>query len=68
MTDRKYIIKTKCRKNEDGDIKSDSWITTSKLLEVEGHNHYIVFYPTEGEDVGKKHYVPLANIHYVKEM
>ena len=62
------MIKTKCRKDENGDIRSDSWITTSKLLEVEGHNHYIVFYPTEGPDVGKKHYVPLANVHYVKEM
>ena len=68
MPDRKYIIKTTCRKDEKGNIKSDSWITTSNLLEVEGHNHYIVFYPTEGEDIGKKHYVPLANIHVVKEM
>ncbi len=68
MPDRKYLIKTKCRKDVNGEIKSDTWITNSKLLEVEGHNHYIVFYPTEGEDVGKKHYVPLANIHSVKEL
>jgi len=68
VTDRKYIIKTKCRKDENGDIKSDTWITTSKLLEVEGHTHYIVFYPTEGDAVGKKHYLPLTNIHSVREM
>ncbi|MGP8319667.1 MAG: hypothetical protein ACT6FD_02595 [Methanosarcinaceae archaeon] len=68
MTDRKYLIKTKCRTNEAGEIKSETWVTTSNLLELEGHNHYLVFYPTEGKDVGKKHYVPVSNIHVVKEI
>ena len=62
MSDRKYIIISR----KDIDNKSESWISQANLIMIE--DHYLTFFPTEGENSGKKHYIPFSNIHIVREL
>lgn len=68
MSERKYIIESKRYISEDGKMTFDSWITSAKIVEVKHEEQYIVFFPLEGECAGKKHYIPFANIHIVREL
>ncbi len=68
MSDRKYVIESKRYVGEDGKIAFDSWITSANAIKVRQADQYLVFYPLEGEYVGKKHYIPFLNIHVVREL
>lgn len=68
MSDRKYVIETKRYIGEDGKSKFDKWITSANVIEIKHDDLYLVFFPTEGENAGKKHYIPFANIHIVREL
>jgi len=67
MSERKYIIETKRYIDDKGNTTFDSWTTSAKVVEVKHENQYLVFFPLEGDDAGKKHYIPFANIHIVRE-
>ncbi len=66
--DRKYVIESKRYIGENGESTFDSWITSANMIEVKSQEHYLVFFPIEGEHAGKKHYIPFANIHVVREL
>ena len=68
MTDRKYVIESRRYTGEDGKTTFDTWITGSKVIEVKHEDQYLVFFPLEGENAGKKHYIPFSNIHVVREI
>jgi len=68
MSERKYIIETKRYIDDKGNTTFDSWTTSAKVVEVKHENQYLVFFPLEGDDAGKKHYIPFANIHIVREL
>lgn len=68
MTDRKYIIESRRYVDGDGNTKYDEWITSSKVIEIKHEDQYLVFFPLEGENAGKKHYIPFSNIHIVREL
>lgn len=67
MSERKYIIETR-RYIENGQTIFDSWVTRADVIEIKHNDHYLVFYPLEGENAGKKHYIPFSNIHIVREI
>ena len=68
MSERQYIIETTRYIGEDGNMTFDSWTTSAKVVEIKHEDQYLVFFPLEGEHAGKKHYVPFANIHIVREL
>ncbi len=68
MAERKYIIESRRYIGDDGKTTFDSWITSSTVIDVKHQEHYLVFYPLEGEHAGKKHYIPFSNIHIVREL
>lgn len=68
MPDRKYIIETRRYIGEDGKTTYDSWTTSAKVIEIKHEEKYLVFFPLEGENAGKKHYIPFSNIHIVREL
>ena len=68
MMDRKYIIESRRYAGEDGKMKFDQWVTSASDIEVKHAEHYLVFFPLEGEYAGKKHYIPFSNIHIVREL
>jgi len=68
MSERKYIIESKRYISEDGKMTFDSWITSAKIVEIQHDDQYLVFFPLEGDNAGKKHYIPFANIHIVREL
>ncbi len=53
---------------EDGKTTFDSWITNANVIEIKHADQYLVFYPLEGEQAGKKYYIPFSNIHVVREL
>ena len=68
MSERQYIIESKRYIGEDGTTTFDSWITSAKIVEIKHDDQYLVFFPLEGDNAGKKHYIPFANIHIVREL
>lgn len=68
MSERKYLIESKRYKGDDGNMTFDSWITSANVIEVKHAEQYIVFFPLEGDNAGKKHYIPFSNIHIVREL
>lgn len=68
MTDRKYVIESRRYIGEDGKTTFDTWLTSANVIEIKHNDHYLVFYPLEGERAGKKHYIPFSNIHIVREI
>jgi len=66
--DRKYVIESRRYIDADGKMTFDKWITSAKLIEIKQNDQYVVFYPLEGEQAGKKHYIPFSNIHIIREM
>ena len=68
MSERKYIIETKRYIGDDGNTTFDIWTTSAKVVEVKHENQYLVFFPLEGDHAGKKHYIPFANVHIVREL
>ncbi len=68
MSDRKYVIETKRYIGEDGKPTFDRWVTSANVIEIKHSDLYLVFFPIEGEYAGKKHYIPFANIHIVREL
>ncbi len=68
MSERKYIIETKRYIGDDGKMTFDSWTTSAKIVEIKHEDQYLVFFPLEGDLAGKKHYIPFANIHIVREL
>jgi hypothetical protein len=68
MSERKYIIETKRYIDDEGKTIFDSWTTSAKVVEVKHEDQYLVFFPLEGDHAGKKHYIPFANIHIVREL
>ncbi len=68
MMDRKYIIESRRYIGEDGKMTFDQWVTGASVIEVKHAEHYLVFFPLEGEYAGKKHYIPFSNIHIVREL
>ena len=68
MPERKYLIESKRYLGKDGKPTYESWITSAKVIEIKHEDQYLVFFPLEGEDGGKKHYIPFSNIHIVKEL
>ena len=68
MSERKYIIETKRYIDDKGNTTFDSWTTSAKVVEVKHEDQYLVFFPLEGDNAGKKHYIPFANIHIVREL
>jgi hypothetical protein len=68
MAERKYVIESRRYVGDDGKMAFDSWVTSSKVIEVKHNEQYLVFYPLEGEHAGKKHYIPFSNIHIVREL
>ena len=68
MSGRKYVIESRRYIDENGNQKFDSWITNANVIEVKHEEHYLVFFPLEGEFAGKKHYIPFSNIHIVREL
>jgi len=67
MTDREYVIESKRYTDGNGKTVFDRWVTSAKIIEVKHEEQYIVFFPTEGDHAGKKHYIPFSNIHIVYE-
>ena len=68
MSERKYIIETKRYIGDDGNTTFESWTTSAKVVEIKHEDQYLVFFPLEGDHAGKKHYIPFANIHIVREL
>ncbi len=68
MSERQYIIESKRYIGENGTTTFDSWITSAKIVEIKHDEQYLVFFPLEGDNAGKKHYIPFANIHIVREL
>ncbi len=68
MTERKYIIESRRYMDGDGKMTFDKWVTSSNVIEIKHNEHYLVFFPLEGENAGKKHYIPFSNIHIVREL
>ena len=68
MSDRKYVIETRRYMGEDGKTTFDQWITSANVIEVKHDDQYLVFYPLEGKNAGKKYYIPFSNIHVVREL
>ncbi len=68
MSERQYIIETKRYIDDKGNTTFDSWTTSAKVVEVKHEDQYLVFFPLEGDNAGKKHYIPFANIHIVREL
>jgi len=68
MADRKYVIESRRYMGDDGKTTFDYWITNAKVIDVKHDEQYLVFYPIEGENAGKKHYIPFSNIHIVREV
>ena len=68
MSERQYIIETKRYIDDKGNTTFDSWTTSAQVVEVKHEEQYLVFFPLEGDDAGKKHYIPFANIHIVREV
>ncbi|MCL7474684.1 MAG: hypothetical protein SCH39_09395 [Methanosarcinales archaeon] len=68
MSERKYLIESRRYTGDNGKMKYDSWITSANVIEIKHEEQYIVFFPLEGEEAGKKHYLPFSNIHIVREM
>lgn len=68
MSERQYIIESKRYCDENGKTTFDSWTTSAKIVEVKHEEQYLVFFPLEGDNAGKKHYIPFANIHIVREL
>lgn len=68
MTDRKYLIESRRYVDGNGKTTFDQWVTSSKIIEIKHSEHYLVFFPLEGEQAGKKHYIPFSNIHIVREL
>jgi hypothetical protein len=68
MPERKYVIESKRYVDEKGKPTFDSWITSAKVIEIKHEDHYLIFFPLEGEHSGKKHYIPFSNIHIVREL
>jgi len=68
MSERQYIIESKRYIGDDGKMTFDSWTTSAKVVEIKHEDQYLVFFPLEGECAGKKHYIPFANIHIVREV
>ncbi|NOR60096.1 MAG: hypothetical protein GQ469_05640 [Methanosarcinales archaeon] len=68
MSERKYIIETKRYIDDKGNTTFDSWTTSAKVVEIKHEDQYLVFFPLEGGNAGKKHYIPFANIHIVREV
>ena len=68
MADRKYVIESRRYIGDNGKTRFDSWITNAKVIDVKHDEQYLVFYPVEGENAGKKHYIPFSNIHIVREV
>lgn len=62
------MIETKRYMGENGKPTFDSWTTSAKVIDVKHDEQYMVFYPLEGENAGKKHYIPFSNIHIVREL
>jgi len=68
MQERKYVIESRRYIGEDGRMTFDTWITSSNVIEIKHNEEYLVFFPLEGENAGKKHYIPFSNIHIVREL
>ena len=68
MAERKYVIESRRYVDGDGKTTFDQWITSSNVIEIKHSEHYLVFFPLEGEQAGKKHYIPFSNIHIVREL
>ncbi|MDO9096706.1 MAG: hypothetical protein Q7U60_01080 [Candidatus Methanoperedens sp.] len=68
MPERKYIIESRRYIADDGKMAFDKWVTNSNVIEVKQNEQYLVFFPLEGENAGKKHYIPFSNIHIVREL
>lgn len=68
MSNRKYIIESRRYIGENGGQKFDAWITSANVIEIKHEDQYLVFFPLEGENAGKKHYIPFSNIHIVREL
>ena len=68
MAERKYVIESRRYVDGDGKTTFDSWVTSSKVIEIKHDEQYLVFFPLEGEHSGKKHYIPFSNIHIVREL
>jgi hypothetical protein len=66
--DWKYVIESRRYVDADGKTTFDQWITTTELMEMKQNEQYVVFYPLEGEHAGKKHYIPISNIHIIREL
>ena len=66
--DRKYVIESRRYIDGDGKTTYDNWITSEKSMEIKQNEQYVVFYPLEGEQAGKKHYIPFSNIHIIREL
>ena len=66
LTDGKIVIESIRYIDGDGKNTFDQWITSSKLIEIK--DQYVVFFPLEGEQAGKKHYIPFSNIHIIREL
>ncbi len=58
---RKYLIETRRWNGE-----FDQWITDNEHIKLE--DRYIRFFPTEGENKGKKMYLTFDNIHIIREL
>lgn len=68
MPERKYVIESRRYVGDDGKIMYDEWVTSAKVIEIKHDDQYLVFFPLEGENAGKKHYIPFSNIHIVREI
>lgn len=68
MPERKYVIESRRYMADDGKMAFDSWVTSSNVIEVKHNEQYLVFFPLEGDNAGKKHYIPFSNIHIVREI
>jgi len=68
MSERKYVIESRRYIGPDGKTTFDTWVSSSKVIEIRQNEQYLVFYPIEGEHSGKKHYIPFSNIHIVREL
>lgn len=68
MAERKYIIESRRYMDDDGKMTFDSWVTSSNVIEIKHSEQYLVFFPLEGANAGKKHYIPFSNIHIVREL
>ena len=68
MSERKYLIESRRYIGDDGKSTFDSWTASAKVVEIKHEDQYLVFYPLEGDNAGKKHNIPFNNIHIVREL